>query len=428
MKTRRLTVMTVASIALFSGTTIVAQTAAGAPIAHKVVTRVDQSPAPTALDPVAAAARDGAITENVLTVAERILIPDNPMLKFVRVQPVGVKGFSAWQLASDEGGADHEQTAPNPLTYMTTGIAANLYTSLQRAVEVMDLSVQDMSVEVKVFYRYDAPFTPDWAGYTDKVIANILIESDESPDVLADLKEMALNAWVAGEGLANDTEIDVALAVNGSHWDDVGALPGSVPDPVSVDNGLTLSRKTQPPIPMSFELGEDIGMESLKQFPDVFEFAVIAIVDSADDAERPYLQRISTRALQEGYVGWELFADDSYGVDGMDKAPSSLDYLTAGTSLCLMSQLTGVPMSMQLDVPDFRVEHLFSYRQDGFMTTDMAGFTDGVQTRVVVNSAEAPESLEEYFNRSLRACFAGEAFDNETPIETDLYVNGAIVE
>ncbi|MDV7143587.1 hypothetical protein R3X27_12950 [Tropicimonas sp. TH_r6] len=424
MNTRTLFLMTSASIA-FATLALAAETA---PVEHAVVARLEGTPVATALDPLVAAPRDGAITENILSVSERILTPGNPMLKYSSVQPVGATGFSSWQLASDEGGAAHEQTAPNPLTYLTSGIASNLYTSLQRAVEVTGLPVDDIKVEVEVFYRYDAPFTADWAGFTDKVVANILIDSDAPVEDLETVKAMALRGWTAGEGIGGDTEIDVALAVNGAHWGARGATPGAVSDPVSLDNGATLSRKIPFPAPESFDLGEDLPMDGFTGSTDAIAFSVVAIVDSAGDTDHPYLQRINARALQQGYTGWELFADDSYGVGRTDVAPTSLDYLTAGTSLCLMSQLTGVPMALQLDIADFRVEHLFSYRQDGFMTVDMAGFTDDVQTRVVVNSTEPQEALEQYFNVSLRACFAGEAFDNETPIETGLYVNGAQVD
>ncbi|CUH88856.1 OsmC-like protein [Phaeobacter sp. CECT 5382] len=424
MKTRTLALMSAASLAALSTIAFAEE----ALVDHLVVTRIEGSAAPTALVPTAAAPRDGAITENVLSVSERILVPDNPMLKYTTVQPVGAEGFSAWQLASDEGGVEHEQLAPNPLSYLTSGISANLYTSLQRAAEVMDLSIDDMKVEVQVFYRYDVPGTRDWDGFTDKVIANILIVSDEPPEKLTELKEMALRGWVAGEGLANDTEIETALAVNGAHWEHKGAVPGNVPDPVSVDNGMTLSHKIPTPSPESFTLGKDLDMLIFQSAPDVVEFSVVAIVTSAGDAEQPYLQKINVRALQQGYTGWELFADDSYGATRTDKAPTSLDYLTAGTSHCLMTQLAAVPMALQLDIDDYRVEHQFNYRQDGFMTADMAGFTDNVQTRIVVNSSEPREALEEYFSLSLRACFAGDAFENKTPIETGFYVNGTVVE
>ena len=416
-----------ALLALLSGTAAWADTATSTD--HLVVTRIAEIPAPTALEPTVADTRDGAFTQNVVTAGERIFAPGNNMLKAVNVQPVGAPTNSAWILGSDEGGMGHEQSAPNPLSYLSAGIAANFYTSLQQAVEVMGLKVDDMKVEAKVDFSWQAPFAPDWAGFTDRVTANIVIESDEAPEKIAKLKDMALKGWIAREGLANATEVDVALAVNGTHWDTLSGAPGLIPDPVSVDNGFTLSQKTGTPQLDTIDPGEDFGLDGPMgaNMPASIEFSVVAVVDSADDAERPYLHRINVRAMQDNYTGWELYADDSFDVEGSVKAPSSLDYLAAGTTHCLMSQLAITPMVLELDITDFRAEHQFSFRQDGYKTADMEGFVDGLQARVVVNSDEPMEALEAYYGLSLRLCFAGEAWSGETPIASDLYLNGSLV-
>ena len=431
MKRKPFLLTTAACVAVLGGAAIAEDTSTAAPIEHKIVTRVGTSPAVSALEPVAATPHDGAFTLNVVTAGARIFAPDNAMLKAVTVQPVDVEGYSAWALGSDEGGADHLQTAPNPLSYLSAGIAANLYTSLQQAVEVMGLAVDDMKVEVKVDFSWKAPFAPDWAGFTDLVTANIIVESNESPERLAELKQMALEGWIAGAGLANATPVDVALAVNGTHWDALAGAPGLIPDPVSIDNGLTLSQTTGTPQLDTIDPGEDFGMGGPmalgSAMPDSIAFSVVATVDSADDSDRPYLHRINVRAMQDNYVGWELYADDSFGTEGLAKAPSSLDYLTAGTTHCLMSQMAITPMALKLDIPDFRAEHQFSYRQDGYMTADMKGFVDGIKARIVVNSDEPKEALETYYGLSLRMCFAGEAWTGETAISSDLYVNGTLM-
>lgn len=423
MKTSAFSLMTTATFAVLSG-------AACAETDHRVVARVDGTPGATALAPISAPPVDGSFTQNVLAVGQRLFAEGNMMLKAVTAQPIGVDDKSAWKLGSDEGGSDHEQTAPNPLSYLTSGIAANLYTSLQQAVDVMGLAVDDMKVEVKVDFSWQDPFAPDWAGFTDRVTANIVIESDEAPEKMLALKELALKGWIAGAGLANATPVDVALAVNGAHWDELQGAPGLIPDPVSLDNGFTLSRKTGQPQLATIDPGEDVGLGGPMgtNMPKRIEFSVVAVVDSADVAERPYLHRINVRAMQENYTGWELFADDTLDAAGPDMAPSSLDYLTAGTSHCLMSQLAIAPMALQLDIPDYRAEHQFTFRQDAPMSVDMEGFVDGIKARVVVRSDEAMSALEQYFGLSLRMCFAGEAWTGETPITTDLYVNGARVD
>lgn len=400
-----------------------------------VQSRINKSPEPSALLPTKATSSKGSINENIVVVVDRVLNEDSFMMKKGTVQPVGETGFSSWQLLSDEGGIYYEQAAPNPLTYLTTGIASNLLTQVQRSAEILNLDIDSMKVEVKVFFRFDNLMSDQWSGYTDKVIANILINSNESADKTSKMKKMALNGWVAGEALANKTEIQTELVINGENWSGKGSRNGNVPDPVSIDNNLLLTSKTSAPKPATFEVGEDVGISPMVIFNPQINFAVVAIAESAKNIERPYLQKVKVRAIQDNYAAWDLYADDSYGYQGLDKAPTSLDYLTAGTSLCLMSQLDinqrffGVihRRFSGLDIDDYRIESQINYRQENFMTSEMKGYADKVITKVIVNSTASKKDLNTFFNQSLRMCFAGEAFKNETEIVANIYLNGNII-
>lgn len=399
---------------------------------YSVQSRAAKGPEPTALKPTKADSPEGSVNENIATVIERILNKDSSMLKKGTVQPVGTDGFSAWQMTCDEGGISYEQSSPNPLSYLTTGITANLLTQLQRGVEILNLDIDSLKVEAKVFFRFHAPMSTQWAGFTDKVIANILIESKESPDKIAELKTLALRAWVAGDGLANATEIEPELVINGQHWDNKGSQNGSVSKDVSVDNDLTLTTKTAALKPETLELGEDVGIGPMSIFKKDIKFAVVAIAESANDTQRPYLQKINVRAIQKNYAPWVLYADDSYGHEGLDKAPTSLDYLTAGTAFCLTSQLD---LNFQLfrvinktfakhHIDDYRVEQQINYRMENFMTPEMAGFADKVITKIVLKGDVSEEHATKFFNQSLQMCFAGEAFKDETEIVSTIYLNG----
>ena len=123
------------------------------------------------------------------------------------------------------------------------------------------------------------------------------------------------------------------------------------------------------------EVEKDLAVE-MGNFPDPFVFTEISITESANDPERPYMHKIRAKSLTQNYQTWELYADDSRGYPGIDKAPTSRDYFTAGTSFCLKSQLTAAKMFYKkqgIDIKDFRVEHQFNYQQDNFMTPTMTG-------------------------------------------------------
>ena len=398
------------------------------PVYH-VETRLDNYTPTTSFAPTKATPSNGAISENIVTSSERLLNKEAPFLKKGTVTSFGEEQLSAWQCISDEGGAQHEQTAPNPLTYFAAGVASDLLTQLERGIQVLDLDVEDVKVETKIFFRWTDPMTDKWAGYTDKVIANILVESSEPSEKIEHLKQMALKAWAVGESLANETVIDSAVIINGDHWDGQGARPGNVESPISVDNGFTLTDVTPDVALQTVEVEDDFSLD-MHQFPASIEFSEIGIAESANDPERPFMHKIRAKSLTENYATWELYADDSRGYDGISKAPSSWDYFTLGTTFCLMSQLTPNQMYFQkkgVDIDDFRVEHQFNYQQDQFMTPAMTGQFGDVITRIIVKGDAGEGALRDYAMQSLRCCFAGEGIQNETEMESAFFLNGKIV-
>lgn len=396
---------------------------------YQIGKRLDGYTRPITFTPTKAVPANGAITENIVTTTQNILNHEAHFLKKGLVKPVGEDQFSAWEFVSDEGGKGHNQTAPNPLTYYAVGASSSLLTQVERLIKIMGLEVEDVKVESKIYFRWSNPMSDNWTGYTDKVVSNILIKSSESPEKIKELKEKALQAWAVGEGLENSTPIDVGIVFNADDWAGLNARPGKVGSPVSVDNGLTFTNVTPDLDLQTVEVEEDLSIE-MGNFPNPFKFTEISIAESAHDAARPYLHKVRAKSLTENYQTWELYADDSRGYEGIDTAPTSRDYFTLGTSFCLMSQLTANKMYYQkqgINIDDFRVEHQFDYQQENFMTPTMKGHLDGVITRVIVTSDAAKESLTDYAKQALAMCFAGEGIQNETEMESSIYLNGEIV-
>ncbi|WP_282109858.1 OsmC family protein [Shewanella algicola] len=396
---------------------------------YQVETRLDNYTRPTTFTPVKAVAENGAISENIITSTQNILNPKAPFLKKGMVKVEGENAFSPWQLVSDEGGADHDQTAPNPLTYYAVGSASSLLTQLERAIQVLDLDVEDVKVESKIFFRWQDTMTSTWSGHTDKVISNILITSDESPEKIKELKQMALNAWAVGEGLANKTVIDSDIIVNADDWAGLKPSHGKVETPVSLDNGFPITNVTADLTFQTMEIEQDLALD-MHHLANPLVFPEIAIAESAHDTDRPYMHRVRAKSLTENYATWDLYSDDSRGYEGKDKAPTSRDYFTIGTSFCLMSQLTANKMYFQkqgVNIEDFRVEHQFNFQQENFMTPAMTGTLDNVITRIVVQSDSVAEQAIKYAKQSLRTCFAGEGIQNATEMETDIYLNGKLL-
>ena len=396
---------------------------------YSVVKRVDNFNQPTTFYPTKATPVNGAISENVVTSAKRVLNQEKPFLKKGVVKTVGEDNLSAWQMTSDEGG--NPQSAPNPLTYFTAGAASDLLTQVERGIQIMGLDVDDVKVETEFFFRWNDIMTDNWSGYTDKVVTNIVVKSNEPAEKIKELKEMAVRAWSIGESLANKTGIDAAFIINGDDWDGKAAQPGQIPSPVSTDNGRTISNTTAAIQMQTIDYNEPKDMEmDMKNPPKNMKFSEIGIAESANDTERPYLHKVRAKSLTANYETWELYADDSRGYEGINAAPTSREYFTLGTSFCLMSQLTPNMMYFQkkgVKIDDFGVEHQFNYRESNFMTPTMTGEMIDVVTRILVKSDADEKLANEFAAQSLRCCFAGEGIVQETEMETSIYLNGKLV-
>ncbi|MDV7186212.1 OsmC family protein [Lutibacter sp. TH_r2] len=396
---------------------------------YKVIKRVDNFNQPTTFYPTKATAVNGAITENVVTSSKRLLNKEKPFLKKGVVKTVGEENLSAWQMTSDEGG--NPQSAPNPLTYFTAGAASDLLTQVERSIQIMGLDVDNVKVETEIFFRWTDIMTDDWSGYTDKVVANIVIKSNEPTEKIKELKDMAIKAWSIGESLTNATPIDKAFIINGDDWDGKAAKPGQIPSPVSVDNGLTISNTTSAIKMQTINYNEPKDMKmDLTNPPKEMRFSEIGIAESANNTERPFLHKIRAKSLTPDYETWELYSDDSRGYVGINKAPTSREYFTLGTSFCLMSQLAPNMMYFQkkgVKIDDFGVEHQFNYKQENFMTPTMTGEMTDVVTRILVKSDADEAQANQFATQALRCCFAGEGIVYKTEMETSIYLNGKLV-
>lgn len=430
MKTK-LSTLSIMTALLVAGNVAYAQNDANEETNYQITTRLDSYTRPITFTPTKATPVNGAISENIMTTTQNILNKEAHFLKKGMVKPIGEEQFSAWEAVSDEGGAGHPQTAPNPLTYYATGSASSLLTQVERSIQIMGLDVEEVKVESEIFFRWSDIMTDKWTGYTDKVVSNILIKSKESPEKIKALKVMAINAWAVGEGLANKSTIDVGIEVNTDDWAGLTPHAGKVGTPISKDNGLTISNVTPDlnNVLTTIKVKEDLSVD-MHNFPKGMQFSEIAIAESANDVTRPYLHKVRAKSLTENYKTWELYTDDSRGYKGIDKAPTSRDYFTLGTSFCLMSQLTasqGFFHKKGVDIKNYRVEHQFNYQQDNFMTPTANGHLDEVITKVIVTTDAPKEEAINYAKQALSMCFAGEGIQNETEMETSVYLNGKIV-
>ena len=393
---------------------------------YQVIGRNDKPLTPTSFEPTATISNENVKNVNIASVTEKLKNEDSTMLKKGNVQTMGIDEYYGWYALADEGAAGGSYPfGPSPLSYYTAGLASNLHTQIIKAAEIKEVAIDNVKVEIINTFRWDDMMSAEGAGFLDLSKVSIMIESSASEDVIQEVKESALNSWAAGEALRNETEIIASLVSNGDDWENYRSTEGTSTSDESYDGENKLSQITD--VVKKLETLEVSGKEDEEMSLNFdvmsnMQFEIYAISESANNIERPYLKIVTVSTPSE--ETWEIYSDEFMGENDTPLAPTSLEYFTMGTSLCLTSQTTLVSAIMGLDYTDYRVENQIDYHMENIDSIDMQSYTDTVYSYIVIESVESEERLEKFFNKSLSLCFAGEGLKNATDMDIKIYLNG----
>jgi len=389
---------------------------------YQVIDRNDDVLAPTSFQASVADKIEGNNNSNIVAITEMVKNENSPMMKKGMIQSVGIDDYTGWYLIADEV---EDPFGPSPLSYYTGGLAANLHTQIIKAAKVKGIELDNVKVEVLNKFHWYEMMSADGAGFLDETNTTIIIESSAPVEIIQEIKQMALNSWTAGEALKNETVIEPTLVVNGNHFENYKAIPGTTLSKESFVDKLRLSSITD--VPKKPQYLKPVVEEEEEGLPDFdalanMEFEIFAISESAGNIERPYLNKITT-SMSSGET-WEIYSDEFMKDNDRPVAPTSLEYFTVGTALCLTSQITLVSAMMDLQFTDYRVENQIDYRQEAVNSTEMVGYTDMVHLYIIIESDESAERLETFYAKSLSLCFAGEGLKNATDMNINIYLNG----
>ena len=393
---------------------------------YQVIERNDKALAPTSFIPSVV---DTILSNNdsyIVAITEMVKNEKSKMLKKGMVQTLGVADDTGWQVLADEGAAEGEYPfGPSPLSYYTAGLASNLHTQIVKAANEKSVALDNITVEVSNTFRWNKMSSIKGAGFLDVSTANINIDSDIEEETIQTIIEVALNTWTAGNALRNKTVIEPHLIINGNNFDTYKASPGTSNSEISLDGDFLLTSVTHIPTkPKYLELKapKNEGIFNMLSTMDNLEFEIFAISESVDNNERPYLNKV-TISTPSGET-WEIYADEFINENDKTLAPTSLEYFTLGTALCLTSQTTLVSAMMDLEFTDYRVENQIDFRQEAIDSTEIVRYIDTVHSYILIQSDESQERLERFYNQSLSLCFAGEGLKSVTEMKIHYYLNG----
>ena len=144
---------------------------------------------------------------------------EGPMQKKATVS-VNLPGWSDWEITCDEGtpGGGYD-SAPAPLMYFSAGVAFCLMTHIQMAARETGLNIKSLKLEQRSQFRskfnMETMHPKDNFGSGERFETNILIESDEPEDKIAEFVGWCEQACMAGQSIANAVQTDTNIILNG---------------------------------------------------------------------------------------------------------------------------------------------------------------------------------------------------------------------
>jgi uncharacterized OsmC-like protein len=153
------------------------------------------------------------LTFQIYAIAENMNNPERPYYQSVTIStPSG----ESWELYADEFMGDNDiPLAPTPLEYFTVGTSLCLTSQTTLVNSMMGLDAADYRVEHFFEYSQENMNTADMTASLDTVQTYVFVKSDESQETLETFFNKSLALCFAGEGLVNETDMNINMYVNG---------------------------------------------------------------------------------------------------------------------------------------------------------------------------------------------------------------------
>ena len=185
-----------------------------------IVAKIDRMPEPTGFGIGTAKKSTEGLDLEVHVLAE--LMPGPGMVKRGYVKP-NIPSFGAFELYCDEGSSiGGSDTAPAPLSYLAAGIAFCLLTHLKGYADIEKLKVSSIRLEQKMKFQSRIPGMTTASGAFNQmeglskgVETFVFIETDEPPESIARMVEVAEKACMAAQTVVNAVPASTVVIRNG---------------------------------------------------------------------------------------------------------------------------------------------------------------------------------------------------------------------
>jgi uncharacterized OsmC-like protein len=334
----------------------------------------------------------------------------------------GAEG-TAWRLTSDEGvhlkGTD---IAPFPLGIFNAGLQGDLYGRIRALAEARGIALDGVEIKVTNHYWLTGSFINGTGeGHTSSPDIDVYVQSGASTDTIKALVAAAMDASPAVAFLRTPLSGNTfALYINGRRR----PVDGVANSPAA-DAGDPYRTDARAPRPLDSKARRDLIEKTSRveagtpvlAGPTVTTNRLIRDVVGEGKSLSGGRYRTETWLAMPGTSHFKLTSDES----GAAEAPSGLALLSAGISVCYMTQLARYIENMKMNI---RAVRLVQYNP--FIAGARAA-AEPIDTHLFLNGEAPDETHLQLLTIAARTCYLHAAAKTPTEPKLRIVHNGAEV-
>ena len=320
----------------------------------------------------------------------------------------------AWRLASDEGpylnGFD---TAPCPLSFLTTGMVASYMNEILALSEQRGISIRSLFLVQDNYYTMEgSALAGTMVGGALPVDLEVRIDCDANEDDLRELLMHAVDASPLNGLMRKVHESLFTLTMNGTEIGVENVAPMKVPAEADLGDRFLLIQPADEP---------DQRLEMVRRLDAVKPQEAVAggAGTSLHESQSRQLHLRATCRLREDGVKeitQELFSplgstfrflsDEAAELGGTGLAPDAVSYVSAGIAFCFMTQLGRYASITKKNLHEYKVIQDTHFSFGGASgCTGRPGDADPVETHVYLDTSEDEAFARKALDMGEQTCF-----------------------
>lgn len=325
---------------------------------------------------------------------------------------VSTRSGKAWRLTSDEGPyLDGHDTAPCPLSFLTTGMVASYMNEILALAKYRDIKVNDLTLVQDNFYTMEgSAVRGTMVGGALPVELEVRIDTDADDKTLNELLLHAVHASPLN-GLMRKIHTSLFSLTMNSDEIGVGEV-AAIDGPAEPDPGDRFPLIQPGPDDYS-------GLITRTQAVDEKKGVAGGAGSSLQSSQSRTLNcRGTCRLLPDGRkeIVQELFSplgstfrfisDETEEFGGGGTAPDAATYISAGIAFCFMTQLGRYAKIVKKQLDEYKVIQDTHFSLGGASGgTGTPGAADAVETHVYLDTPDGDEFARKALDMGEQTCF-----------------------